>query len=89
MEIQLLCLQLVKSFRTTDIKLNVDSLTKTIPWMFTLAQTNHCKWLPVHIRDMQELPIKHPDAYDKLSRGFFAVHKNAKAIFSNSTRPGS
>ena len=78
MELQLLCLQLVKAFRTADFKLYVDTLTKVMPWMFALDQTNYCRWLPVHIRDMQELPIKHPDVYEKFTSGFFAVHKTKK-----------
>jgi hypothetical protein len=78
MELQLLCLQLVKAFRTADFKLYVDSLTKMMPWMFALDQTNYCRWLPVHIRDMQELPIKHPDVYEKFTSGFFVVHKTRK-----------
>ncbi|CAB4003814.1 Hypothetical predicted protein [Paramuricea clavata] len=77
-ELQLLCLQLVKAFRTADFSLYVDSLTKMMPWMFALDQTNYSRWLPVHIRDMQELPIKHPDVYDKFINGFFVVHKTHK-----------
>ena len=78
MELQLLSLQLVKAFRTADFKLYVDSLTKMMPWMFALDQTNYCRWLPVHICDMQELPIKHPDVYEKFTSGFFVVHKTQK-----------
>lgn len=78
MELQLLCLQLVKAFRTADFKLYVDTLTQMMPWMFALDQTNYCRWLPVHIRDMQELPTKHPDVYEKFTNGFFVVHKTQK-----------
>ena len=43
-----------------------------------IDQTNYRRWLPVHIRDMQELPIKHPDVYEKFINGFFVVHKTHK-----------
>jgi hypothetical protein len=78
MELQLICLQLVKAFRTADFSLYVDSLTKMMPWIFALDQTNYSRWLPVHIRDMQELSIKHPDVYEKFINGFFVVHKTHK-----------
>lgn len=78
MELQLLCLQLVKAFRTSDFKLYVESLTKLMPWMYALDQTHYSRWLPVHIRDMQELRVKHPDVYEKFTNGFFVVHKTKK-----------
>ena len=75
MELQLLYLQLVKAFRTADFSLYVDSLTKVMPWVFALDLTNYSRWLPVHLRDMQQLPMKHPDVYEKFVDGFFVVHK--------------
>ena len=87
MELQLLYLQLVKAFRTADFSLYVDSLTKVMPWVFALDLTNYSRWLPVHLRDMQELPIKHPDVYEKFVDGCFCGPQDAKPILSDGTRP--
>lgn len=81
-QLQLLCLQLVKAFRVGDFKLYVESLIKLMPWMFALDQTNYSRWLPVHIRDMQELQSKHPEVYEKFVEGLFVVHKSRKPFSS-------
>ena len=75
MELQLLYLQLVKAFQTADFNSYVDSLTNVMPWVAALDLTNYNRWLPVHLHDMQELPIKHPDVYEKFVDGLFVVHK--------------
>ena len=39
------------------------TLMAITPWMFALDRTNYARWLPVHIRDMAQLPNKHPHVY--------------------------
>ena len=57
------------------LDLYVQTLTKIAPWMFALDHTNYSRWLPVHIRDMCELPVKHPKVFEQFNAGAFVVHK--------------
>lgn len=51
------------------------------PWMFAVDCTNYAQWLPVHIRDMAELPNKHPHVCKKFtSGGKFTVQKTTNAF---------
>ena len=43
--------------------------------MFVLDHTNYSRWLPVHIRDMCEPPVKHLNVFQQFSSGSFIVHK--------------
>ena len=73
LKFELLILILVRSFRQSDFKLYLSALMTNTPWMFALDRTNYSRWLPVHIRDMAELPT---------SGGKFTVQKTAKAFSS-------
>ena len=42
---------------------------------------HYAGWLSVHIRDMSELPNKHPDVFHQFSNGSFVVHKTK--VFSS------
>ena len=83
LKFELLILILVRSFRQSDFKLYLSALMAISPWMFALDRTNYARWLPVHIRDMAELPNKHPHVYKEFtSGGKFTVQKTAKAFSS-------
>ena len=64
---ELLILILVRSFRQSDFRQYTAALMAITPWMFALDRTNYSRWLPVHIRDMVELPNKHPHVYNVFS----------------------
>ena len=72
---EICCLQLVQAFREADFSLYIDSLTNIVPWMFALDQINYARLLSVHIRDMCELPVQHPDVFQRFCNGSFVVHK--------------
>ena len=55
------------------------------PWMFALERTNYSRWLPVHIRDMAELPNKHPHVYKEFSKGGKFTVQKATNTFSSIT----
>ena len=63
LELQILCLQLMRSFREADFTLYLQSLKQIVPWMFALDNVHYARWLSVHIRDMLEIPNKHPDVF--------------------------
>lgn len=74
LELQIVCLQLVRSFREANFALYLQSLTQLVPWMFALDNVHYARWLSVHKRDMSELPNKHPDVFHQFSNGSFVVH---------------
>ena len=60
LELEILLLLYIRSLREGRFDMYVESLVKIVPWMFSLDRTNYNRWLPVHIRDMLSLQIKHP-----------------------------
>ena len=64
---ELLILILVRSFRQSDFMQYTAALMAITPWTFALDSTNYSRWLPVYIRDMVELPNKHPHVYNVFS----------------------
>ena len=81
---ELLILILVRSFRQLDFRQYTAALIAITPWMFALDRTNYSRWLPVHIRDMVELPNKHPHVYKEFSTsgGKFTVQKMTNTFSS-------
>ena len=53
----------------------LDALTELVPWFFALDHTNYSRWIPVHLRDMTELPQK------LINASHFTVQKT-KRVFS-------
>ena len=78
LDLELCCLQLVRAIREANFAPYVETLTQIVPWMFALDHTNYSRWLPVHIRDMCELPVKHPNVFQQFSSGSFLVHKTKR-----------
>lgn len=72
----------VESLRTGNFHLYKDALMKVTPWFFALNHTNYARWLPVHIRDMVSLSIKHPEIEKEFKNGKFVLHKTKK-VFSS------
>ena len=60
---ELLILILVRTFQQSDFRLYTAALMAITPLMFALDRTNYARWLPIHIRDMGELPTKQPHVY--------------------------
>ncbi|KAK3720972.1 hypothetical protein QZH41_006543 [Actinostola sp. cb2023] len=82
LELEINCLQLVRAFREADFFLYIEALINIVPWMFALDHINYARWLSVHIRDMCELPIQHPNVFRRFCDGSFVVHKS-KRLFSS------
>lgn len=68
-------LQFILSVREGDFNLYIVTLVQLIPWLFLLDHTHYARWLPVHVRDLRELPKRHPDVYEKLMEGKFVAQK--------------
>jgi hypothetical protein len=81
LELERMVLEFVKSLRVGNFSLYVQILGQLVPWLFALNHTHYSRWLPVHIRDMLTLEMKHPDVYDKFNAGMFVVQKT-EHVFS-------
>ena len=51
----------------------LDALTERVPWFFALDHTNYIRWVPVHLRDVIELPTRHPDVARWRNAGNFTT----------------
>ena len=72
----------VRSLRVASFAMCLDALTELVPWFFSLDHTNYAQWIPVHLRDMAELPNRQPDVAKEFNSGKFAVHKTRR-VFSS------
>ena len=81
MELELRLLVYVRSLRQSSFTMYLDALTELAPWFHALDHTNYARWIPVHLRDMAELPTKHPEVAKNFNAGNFTVLKT-KRVFS-------
>lgn len=77
-ELELLMCRFVRSLREGDFKLYVQTCDELCAWFHVLDHTNYARWLPVHVRDMLMLVVKHPLVYEEFMKGNFVVQKSAK-----------
>lgn len=69
LNLEILLLNFVRSVRLGDFELYQDSLRKMCPWYFALNHQNYARWLPVHVRDMQELNAQAPGIHEAFAAG--------------------
>ena len=74
-DMEMLLLRFVRSLRVGDLDLYVRSLDEVADWAFILDHYNYARWLPVHLRDMLNLPMKHPHLHKQFADGFFTIAK--------------
>lgn len=72
--------QFVKSCRTGDFSLYIETLDHLMPWVFALGHTNYARNLPIHLRDMVTLEERHPALYTEFQSGHFMGQKTARAF---------
>ena len=65
----------MRSIRTSDFQLYVQSLTKLVSWFFSLDHFNYSRWISVHLRDMMLLSHVHPQVHAEFLKGHFTVKK--------------
>ena len=82
LNLELICLRLVRAFREGNFSLYIDALRQILPWMFVMDHSNYAKWLSVHYRDMCVLQSTHPSVFKYFIGGSFVVHKTTK-LFSS------
>ena len=80
MALEISLLVYVRSLRESSFTSYIDALTELVPWFFALDHTNYARWIPVHLRDMSELPTKHPDVAREFEAGNFTIRKTKRAF---------
>ena len=63
----------VRAHRERNFSLCLDSLKDIIPWFFALDHYNYSRWMPVHIRDMENLPTSIQNEFHE--HGHWVVQK--------------
>jgi len=53
----------------------VDALRELAVWFHALDHTNYERWIPVHLRDMVELPTTHSEIAQEFRAGNFMVQE--------------
>ncbi|GBO42850.1 hypothetical protein AVEN_106499-1 [Araneus ventricosus] len=82
MEFESLLLKLVSSVRSANFKLFVVTLKKICPWTVTLDGVRYSRLLPVFVRDLEEIPNRHPDIYSEFLGGRFTSNITTSAFLT-------
>ncbi|KAG1679198.1 putative RNA polymerase II subunit B1 CTD phosphatase RPAP2 [Nymphon striatum] len=72
----------VRSLRHASFSMYLDALTELACWFHDMDHMNYARWIPVHLKHMDELPERHPEVARKFREGSFTVQKT-KMIFSS------
>lgn len=73
-------LQLVKSIRTGDWIMYVDSVRRIAPWFFVFDHFRYARWLPVQSRDIESLQTTNPELLSQFKNGKFVAKKSQRSI---------
>lgn len=82
LNLQSLLFTFVHSIREGKFKTYVDTLKQMIPWFFVTDHHHYARWLPVHARDLEELPNVAPALYEEFLKGKFVVRKTNRKFSS-------
>ena len=77
MDLELLMSRFIRSLREGHFPLEVQVRDELCSWFHVMDHTNYDCWLPVYVRDMVQLPQKHPQLYAEFLKGNFVVQKSA------------
>ena len=78
----MLVLVFVRSLIQASFAMYLAALTELVSWFHALYHTHYARWIPVHLRDMVALPMKHPGVAREFRAGNFTVRKT-KNVFSS------
>ncbi|KAG1681093.1 Atrial natriuretic peptide receptor 2 [Nymphon striatum] len=78
LHLELLLNVYVRSLRQASFTMYLDALTELACWFHAMDHMNYARWIPVHLKDMSELPERHPEVARKFREGSFTVQKTKK-----------
>ena len=73
LNMQLLGLMFIRSHRKRNFPLYIESLKALAAWFFALDHHNYARWIPAHIRDMENLPNQILKEFEEY--GHWVIHK--------------
>ena len=59
----------IRSLREGDFRLYVHVCDELCSWFHLMNHTKYARWLPIHVRDMVQLPAKHSQVYTEFLNG--------------------
>ena len=74
--------QFIHSQRIGDWNRCLEAIDDLCPYFFAFGHTNYARWTPVFLRDMAQLPTRHPDVYENFKKGLFVVQRSQKNLVS-------
>ena len=80
--LQTTLLMLVRSIREANFKMYLDVLTQICPWMFALDHVHYSRWLPVFLKTLKDLEVRHPQVHKEFISGKFVTQKSNKPFSS-------
>ena len=82
LDIEMLVFNFVRSLRSGNFQMYINSISKLTPWFFSLNHTNYARWMPIHIRDMCSLQLSHPRVDEEFRKGQFVLQKSKRRFSS-------
>jgi hypothetical protein len=67
----------IQAERSGDWLGHLREVKNMLPYMVAAKHTNYMSCLPLYLKDMKELPEKHPVVYENFISGHFTVHRRA------------
>ena len=73
--LKLLVLMYVHPLKQGSLMMYLDAPTGLVSWFYARDHTYYAKWMPVYLKDMVDLTMKHPDIVRKFIESHFIVQK--------------
>ena len=77
MDLELLMCRFIWPLHEGDFSLYVQVCDELCSWFHVMDNTNYARWLAVNVRDMVQLPQKHPQLYAEFLKRNFVVQRSA------------
>ena len=75
-----LLLRFVCATREAQWDLHLQCIREILPWTFAYDRVNYAHYLSFDYYEMSCLPVTHPDAYNQMQRGEFAVQRSDRSF---------
>lgn len=72
----IIVLRFVRSIRSGNFPMYLDSIRKILPWFFALDHVNYARWLSIHLKDLVNLMNNHPQLLKHFENGQFVARKS-------------
>ncbi len=66
-------LHFIRAERSGNWLLHLTATAGMTPYFYAMDRMNYSRWLPIYLADMNQLPERHPEVYDKFVNGNHAV----------------